>query len=54
MVDERSPPEWGRIGDVEDIFGSVAVDGAGRVLPKEEGGGYEPCLGYRIWTRNGM
>ncbi|RPB21272.1 hypothetical protein L211DRAFT_840872 [Terfezia boudieri ATCC MYA-4762] len=54
VTDERSPPEWGRIGDVEDIFGSIAVDGTGRVLPKEEGGGYEPCLGYRIWTRNGM
>lgn len=49
VTDQRSPPEWGRISDVEDILGSVQVDENGNIIE-----GYEPCFGYRVWTRNGM
>ncbi|KAF8456429.1 hypothetical protein BDZ91DRAFT_745580 [Kalaharituber pfeilii] len=50
ISDERNPPDWGRIPDPEDIFGSVEVDAKGNIRE----GSYQPCLGYRIWTRNGI
>jgi hypothetical protein len=49
VSDVRRPPDWGRIPDPEDIFGSVEVDAQGRVL-----GGYQPSETYRIVTRDGI
>jgi hypothetical protein len=48
--DARRPPDWGRVHDPEDIFGSVEVDARGRVLE----GGYQASGTYRIVTRDGM
>lgn len=48
--DERNLPPYGRIPDPEDIFGSVEVDGDGKVIR----GTWEECTAYRLITREGM
>ncbi|KAI5811744.1 hypothetical protein DFH27DRAFT_597451 [Peziza echinospora] len=50
ISDLRNPPEWSRIPDPEDIFGSVEVSAQGEIRE----GSYQPCIGYRVWTRSGV
>lgn len=52
MYDLRHPPDFGRIPDPEDIFGSVEVDGEGVFVG--EGGGYQDSGTYRVVTRDGV
>lgn len=52
MSDMRRPPDFGRIADPEDIFGSVEVDGNG--VFAGQGGGYQKSGTYRIVTRDGV
>jgi hypothetical protein len=52
VYDLRHPPDFGRIPDPEDIFGSVEVDGEGVFVG--EGGGYQESGTYRIVTRDGV
>jgi hypothetical protein len=52
VYDLRHPPDFGRIPDPEDIFGSVEVDGEGVFVG--EGGGYQSSGTYRIVTRDGV
>lgn len=62
MYDLRHPPDFGRIPDPEDIFGSVEVDGRGRFVEetvdaesgKRRRGNYQESGTYRIVTRDGM
>jgi hypothetical protein len=52
VYDLRHPPDFGRIPDPEDIFGSVEVDGEGVFVG--EGGGYQTSGTYRVVTRDGV
>lgn len=52
VYDNRHPPDFGRIPDPEDIFGSLEVDGAGNFV--DEHGRYQSSGTYRICTRDGM
>jgi hypothetical protein len=52
VSDARRPPEWGRIADPEDIFGTLEVDGRGAFVGG--GGNYQESGTYRIVTRDGM
>lgn len=52
VYDLRHPPDFGRIPDPEDIFGSVEVDGEGVFVG--EGGGYQDSGTYRVVTRDGV
>jgi hypothetical protein len=52
VSDLRRPPDWGRIADPEDIFGSVEVDGRGAFVGVN--GNYQESGTYRIITRDGM
>ncbi len=52
VSDLRKPPDWGRIADPEDIFGSVEVDSTGNFVG--EGGNYQESGTYRIVTNDGM
>lgn len=52
VYDLRHPPDFGRIPDPEDIFGSVEVDGDGGFVG--EGGGYQSSGTYRVVTRDGV
>jgi hypothetical protein len=52
ISDLRKPPDWGRIADPEDIFGSVEVDGSGAFVA--EGGNYQESGTYRLVTNDGM
>lgn len=52
VSDLRRPPDWGRIADPEDIFGSVEVDGRGEFV--EPGGNYQESGTYRLLTPDGM
>lgn len=62
MYDLRHPPDFGRIPDPEDIFGSVEVDGRGRFVEEEvdsgtgrrRKGNYQESGTYRVVTRDGM
>lgn len=47
--DERNLPPQGRIGDTEDLIGSVFVEG-GKVVAAT----YEPMPSYRLVTANGV
>lgn len=49
VSDDRNPPDWGRIAWPEDIFGSVEVDGEGKVV-----GNWQESGTYRMVTREGM
>jgi len=51
VSDGRNPPDWGRSAWVEDILGSLEVDGEGKVVP---GGGFVWGGTYRVVTREGM
>ncbi|KAF2842083.1 hypothetical protein M501DRAFT_998320 [Patellaria atrata CBS 101060] len=52
VSDLRNPPDYGRIANPEDIFGSVEVDGRGQFV--EEGGNFQESGTYRIVTREGI
>ncbi|KAI1738986.1 hypothetical protein F4680DRAFT_154307 [Xylaria scruposa] len=49
LSDLRNPPDYGRIAFPEDIFGSIEVDGGGKIV-----GEFEPSGTYRIITNEGM
>lgn len=48
----RHPPDFGRIADPEDIFGTVEVDGRGEFV--SAGGNYQESGTYRVVTRDGI
>ncbi|KAK9464560.1 hypothetical protein V1512DRAFT_243840 [Lipomyces arxii] len=50
IYDLRAPPVYGRIPEVQDIFGMVRVDGQGQMLD----GTYEENTMYRIVTNDGI
>ena len=52
VYDLRHPPDFGRIPDPEDIFGSVEVDAEGVFVG--EGGNYQDSGTYRLVTRDGV
>jgi hypothetical protein len=52
VSDTRKPPDFGRIADPEDIFGSVEVDGHGNFVGA--GGNYQESGTYRICTNDGI
>ncbi|KAK3170582.1 hypothetical protein OEA41_002663 [Lepraria neglecta] len=52
VYDERHPPDYGRIPDPEDIFGSLEVDGQGNFVDGH--GVYQRSGSYRVVTRNGF
>ncbi|TID26340.1 Sodium/potassium-transporting ATPase subunit [Venturia nashicola] len=52
VSDTRHPPDFGRIADPEDIFGTVEVDGEGNFITN--GGNYQDSGTYRIITREGI
>ncbi|KAL8731020.1 MAG: hypothetical protein Q9166_003671 [cf. Caloplaca sp. 2 TL-2023] len=52
VYDYRRPPDFGRIPDPEDIFGSLEVDGEGKFV--DEHGNYQTSGTYRMCTRDGM
>jgi hypothetical protein len=52
VADQRRIPDFGRIPDPEDIFGSVEVDGQGKFVDGH--GGYQPSGTYRICTNDGI
>ncbi|KAF2671345.1 hypothetical protein BT63DRAFT_423557 [Microthyrium microscopicum] len=52
VSDSRRPPDWGRISDPEDIFGSVEVDAEGKFVG--ENGNYQDSGTYRMITRDGI
>ncbi|KAI0858088.1 hypothetical protein F4860DRAFT_323346 [Xylaria cubensis] len=49
LSDLRNPPDYGRIAFPEDIFGSIEVDGSGKIV-----GEFEPSGTYRIITNEGI
>ncbi|EHY58452.1 hypothetical protein HRR83_007178 [Exophiala dermatitidis] len=52
VSDTRHVPDFGRIAEPEDIFGSVEVDGAGKFVDGH--GRYQASGTYRIVTRDGI
>jgi hypothetical protein len=52
VSDLRHPPDFGRIADPEDIFGTVEVDGRGDFVGS--GGNYQESGTYRVVTRDGI
>ncbi len=52
VYDERHPPDYGRIPDPEDIFGSLEVDGVGNFVDGH--GRYQRSGSYRMVTRDGL
>lgn len=62
MSDLRHPPDFGRIADPEDIFGSLEVDGHGEFVKGGGGaegkadveGNYQESGTYRVVTREGI
>ncbi|CAD6583605.1 MAG: hypothetical protein ASARMPREDX12_001318 [Alectoria sarmentosa] len=52
VYDERHPPDFGRIPDPEDIFGSLEVDGEGKFVDGH--GRYQNSGSYRVVTRDGL
>ncbi|OCT47798.1 hypothetical protein CLCR_03690 [Cladophialophora carrionii] len=52
VADQRRIPDFGRIPDPEDIFGSVEVDGQGQFVDGH--GRYQPSGTYRICTNDGI
>lgn len=52
VFDWRHPPDFGRIPDPEDIFGSLEVDGEGRFVDGH--GRFQTSGTYRIFTPDGM
>ena len=52
VSDQRHPPDFGRIADPEDIFGSLEVDGAGQFVDGH--GRYQQSGTYRLVTNDGI
>jgi hypothetical protein len=52
VSDMRHPPDFGRIAEPEDIFGSLEVDGHGKFVDGH--GNYQASGTYRIVTRDGV
>lgn len=52
VSDNRHPPDYGRIAEPEDIFGSLEVDGDGSFTDGH--GKYQQSGTYRICTRDGV
>ena len=52
VYDLRHPPDFGRIPDPEDIFGSLEVDGSGNFVDVH--GRYQRSGSYRVITRDGL
>jgi hypothetical protein len=52
VADQRRIPDFGRIPDPEDIFGSVEVDREGKFV--DGNGRYQPSGTYRICTNDGI
>ncbi|KAL8768175.1 MAG: hypothetical protein Q9203_006358 [Teloschistes exilis] len=52
VYDYRHPPDFGRIPDPEDIFGSLELDGEGNFVDGH--GNYQSSGTYRICTRDGI
>lgn len=52
VSDNRHPPDFGRIAEPEDIFGSLEVDGAGNFV--DTYGSYQKSGTYRIVTIDGV
>ncbi|KAK5942480.1 hypothetical protein PMZ80_005045 [Knufia obscura] len=52
VSDNRHPPDFGRIAEPEDIFGSVEVDGNGAFT--DGTGRYQESGTYRVCTRDGV
>jgi len=52
VSDLRHPPDFGRIAEPEDIFGSVEVDGNGQFVGEK--GNYQDSGTYRVITREGI
>ncbi|KAI9786376.1 MAG: hypothetical protein M1816_008037 [Peltula sp. TS41687] len=52
VSDGRNVPEFGRIAEPQDIFGSLEVDGQGSFVGGH--GWYQPSGTYRLVTRKGM
>lgn len=52
MSDNRHPPDYGRIAEPEDIFGSVEVDGQGKFVDGH--GRYQNSGTYRSVTNDGV
>ena len=52
VSDLRHPPDYGRIAEPEDIFGSLEVDGQGQFVDGH--GRYQASGTYRIVTRDGV
>lgn len=52
MSDNRHPPDFGRIADPEDIFGSLEVEGDGSFT--DGTGRYQASGTYRLATRDGV
>lgn len=50
LSDERTPVDFGRIAWPEDIFGSVEVDGAGKIIE----GTFQGSGTYRVVTNQGI
>lgn len=50
ISDTRKPPDWGRVADPEDIFGSLEVGENGIIVGT---GNYQESGTYRILTREG-
>lgn len=50
VSDLRNPPDFGRIAWPEDIFGSLEVDGSGRIVE----GSWQDSGSYRVVTREGV
>ena len=52
VYDQRHPPDFGRIPEPEDIFGSLEVDGEGNFVDGH--GRYQSSGSYRIITNDGI
>jgi len=52
VSDVRHPPDFGRIADPEDIFGTLEVDGAGNFV--SGGGNYQESGTYRVVSSDGI
>lgn len=52
VSDQRHPPDFGRIAEPEDIFGSLEVDGRGNFV--DGNGNYQASGTYRMVTRDGV
>ena len=51
ISDSRKPPDFGRIPEPEDIFGSLEVDANGELV--DGTGNYQESGTYRVLTRQG-